>query len=120
MAQRTDIFPGLCDIGKQYCRICFILIVVKDNSGFAVDIVLQPWSEANYYRGNAILTKSSVATRRRDRFDDTERVGANGPCRGAICGEMFILGKLVSELITGAVHPDMLDLNVWFDAENVV
>lgn len=26
---------------KQYCRICFILIVVKDNSRFAVDIVLQ-------------------------------------------------------------------------------
>ncbi len=42
LAQGTDTLPGLFDTGQQCCRICFILIVVKDNSRFAVDIVLQP------------------------------------------------------------------------------
>jgi hypothetical protein len=39
LAQGTDIFPGLFNAGQQRCRIRFILIVVKDNSRFAVDIV---------------------------------------------------------------------------------
>ncbi|CAM7318028.1 hypothetical protein ESCOCP328B_26680 [Escherichia coli] len=40
LTQGTDILSGLFDTGQQCCRIRSILIVVKDNSRFAVDIVL--------------------------------------------------------------------------------
>ncbi len=41
LTQLANVLTCTFNPGKQYCRICFILIVVKDNSRFAVDIVLQ-------------------------------------------------------------------------------
>ena len=50
LAQGMDILPRLFNAGQQCCRIRFILIVVKDNLRYAVNIVLQPRNQ-NIQRG---------------------------------------------------------------------
>ncbi len=62
MTKSTDILPGLFDTGQQCCRIRFILIVVKDNSRFAVDIVLQPRNEDTASQINAARDIVTVAS----------------------------------------------------------